>query len=209
MLADEVDRVVGVDTHLGPHTLALIADPGGSAPAPTVAGATHAATRRRSGLPRRVTAANPASAQGRLQTPTVGYIDQMRTRASIVVCLVALTTVCATTLASAVSAGQSTPVATLHAEVHALQSGSARSYYALLSPSFRKHCPYSAFSPEDQERQLRGTTLRVLGQRVVGSKAYVTYEFLRGGSILAKASGDLYVKVGNKWFDEADKYTTC
>ena len=52
-------------------------------------------------------------------------------------------------------------------------------------------------------------TLRVLGRRIEGSKACVTYQFLRDGSTLAQANCDLYVEVDDKWFDEADKYTTC
>ena|SRR5260221_6869277 len=108
-------------------------------------------------------------------------------------------------------ASQATPVGTLRAEVHLLQRGNLSSYYALLSPMFHKTCPFKTFRPTGQkeEQQLRGATLRVLGQRVLGSKAYLTYEFLRGGVVLGKATGDLYVKVGKNWFDEIDKYTTC
>ena len=81
----------------------------------------------------------------------------------------------------------------------------------LLSPKFQRTCAFKAFLPtgRQEEQQLHGATLRVLADRATGSDAYLTYEFLRGGLVLGKATGDLYVKVGSKWFDELDKYTTC
>jgi hypothetical protein len=95
--------------------------------------------------------------------------------------------------------------------VHFLQRGELASYYALLSPTFRRTCPYATFRPlgRQEERQLRGASLRVLGERIDGSKAHLTYEFVRGGVVLGKATGDLYVQVRGRWFDEVDKYTTC
>jgi hypothetical protein len=114
-------------------------------------------------------------------------------------------------LAASATATQATPVGTLRAEVRDLQSKDLTSYYALLSPRFHRTCTFQAFLPtgRQEEQQLRGATLRVLADRVSGSKAYLTYEFLRGGVVLGKATGDLYVEVGSKWFDELDKYTTC
>jgi hypothetical protein len=102
-------------------------------------------------------------------------------------------------------------VGTLRAEVRDLQAGNLTSYYALLSPRFHRACTYKAFLPtgRQEEEQLRGATLRVLGDRVAGSSAYLTYEFLRSGVVLGKATGDLYVKIGGEWFDELDRYTTC
>src|SRR5438093_500675 len=71
------------------------------------------------------------------------------------------------------------------------------SYYALLSPKFHRACALKTFLPtgRQEEQQLRGATLRVPADRVSGSNAYLTYEFLRGGVVLGKATGDLYIKV--------------
>jgi hypothetical protein len=48
-----------------------------------------------------------------------------------------------------------------------------------------------------------------LGARTEGAKAFLSYEFVRRGAVLGKATGDLYVEVRGPWFDEVDKYTTC
>jgi hypothetical protein len=50
-------------------------------------------------------------------------------------------------LATPSVAGQSTPLATLRAEVRYLQGGDLASYYALLSPTFRKSCSFAMFLP--------------------------------------------------------------
>ena len=49
MLADEVDYVVGVDTHRDEHVLAVVAAPTGAVVAQRSVAATRAATRRRVG----------------------------------------------------------------------------------------------------------------------------------------------------------------
>ena len=86
-------------------------------------------------------------------------------------------------VATSASATQATPVGTLRTEVRDLQNGNLTSYYALLSPKFQRTCAFKAFLPtgRQEEQQLHGATLRVLADRVTGSDAYLTYEFLRGG----------------------------
>jgi hypothetical protein len=119
--------------------------------------------------------------------------------------------VAAVTVVTPSGANQATPVGTLRAEVRSLQAGALASYYALLSPAFHKKCSFATFRPDGrkEEQALRGASLRILGDRIVGTKAYLTYEFLRGGVVLGKATDDLYVKIGASWFDEIDRYTTC
>ena len=67
MLADEVDYVIGVDTHRDQHTLAVVAAPTGAVVAQTVGGArTRAATRRRCASR---TSTRAAFASGRSRAP--------------------------------------------------------------------------------------------------------------------------------------------
>jgi hypothetical protein len=113
--------------------------------------------------------------------------------------------------ASASVRGQWSPAATLRAEVRLLQRGDLRDDYALLSPFYRATCPLATFLRGGRGAQQRfgGLSLRVLAVRIDGTKAYLTYEFLRDGVALGKATGDVFVNVEGKWFDDVDKYTNC
>ena len=60
-----------------------------------------------------------------------------------------------------------------------------------------------------QRRQLGNASVHVLRVRVVGSKAYLDYAFVRAGTVLATIKGDVYVRVRGTWLDELDGYTNC
>jgi hypothetical protein len=137
--------------------------------------------------------------------------DELKRRDVVLSAALAASALLSVTPASASGLGQSSPAATLRTEMRLIHLGDFRSYYELFSPTFRATCPLAAFLRFDRGVQQRfsGLSLRILAVRIDGSKASLTYEFLHDGVAVGKLTGDVYVKVDGKWYDEVDKYTRC
>lgn len=90
-------------------------------------------------------------------------------------------------------------------------------YVTTYTPNFRMRCPWPTY--------LRGQTAlkRHLGSRfslrhvrvqmLSARRALVAYQFVRAnGQLLGSVTfrdGDLYVKVGGRWYDEYDRVSVC
>jgi hypothetical protein len=98
-----------------------------------------------------------------------------------------------------------------------MKQGRWRQMYATYTPRYRARCPYSQFVQNGrQSRALLGPNFRLdriqVRIRPGGRQALVSYRFVRNGRPLATVRfdhGDLYAKIGNRWFDEFDRVSAC
>ncbi len=113
--------------------------------------------------------------------------------------------------AAAGADGGASPADVIRLEDSFTRTGKFAQLYRLFTPRFRATCPYATFAEPAKNHRftLQGVRYRIVGQRVTGTKAYVHWQYLRRDLVVADIVGDLYVKIGGRWFDEVDKVTQC
>jgi hypothetical protein len=98
-----------------------------------------------------------------------------------------------------------------------MKQGKWRQMYATFTPRYRARCPFATFVRHGQQsRVLLGSSFRVdriqVRVRPGGRQALAAYRFVRNGRPLAAvrfSHGDVYAKIGNRWFDEFDRVSSC
>ena len=109
------------------------------------------------------------------------------------------------------SSGGTTAVAVLKAEATYLNAREWRPYYALMGPRFRAECNYKTFVARNASvrKQITRATIKMISSRVVGTRAYLTYETFAPPVQPFVTKNDLFVKVAERWYDELDAVTSC
>lgn len=106
-----------------------------------------------------------------------------------------------------------TPQATLAAQNAAYNAKQWRALYATYTPKFRTACSYVKWmtSAVEFRTKVGPFTLRVTSARISGSKAYLKYEYVQNGKVIASVgkATDTYVRINGRWYDELDAITTC
>ncbi|TML84468.1 MAG: hypothetical protein E6G08_17355 [Actinobacteria bacterium] len=90
-------------------------------------------------------------------------------------------------------------------ETALFNAGSWRALYALYTPSFRAKCAFGVWSAANRQfrRQTGPVTTANITVRVTGNRALANYVIKsRTGKVLARAKGDVYLKIGGRWLDE-------
>jgi hypothetical protein len=90
-------------------------------------------------------------------------------------------------------------------------------YNATYTARFRARCPYARFVRNGRQvRAILGPNFRVdriqIRVRPGGRQAVAAYRFVRNGRPLVSvrfSDGDVYAKIGNRWFDEHDRVSAC
>lgn len=102
----------------------------------------------------------------------------------------------------------------LHQQLALLKQGKFRQMYALTTPGFRRRCPYPRFLRGAREaRRKLGPNSQVDRIRVdfkTRRRAVVEYRFLKNRKPflwVRFSKGDLYTKLGTRWYDEYDRVT--
>lgn len=98
-----------------------------------------------------------------------------------------------------------------------MKQGKWREMYATYTARYRAQCPYSRFVQNGrQARALLGPNFRVdriqVRVRAGGRRALAAYRFVVDGRPVAAvrfSHGDVYAKIGNRWFDEVDPVSAC
>jgi hypothetical protein len=92
-----------------------------------------------------------------------------------------------------------------------IRQGEWRALYALTTPRMRSRCPYPRYRQLMQaNRRLLGTNFRIDRIRVrfrASTRAVVAYRVVRPGKQAISvpfSAGDLYAKIGSRWYDEYD-----
>jgi hypothetical protein len=125
--------------------------------------------------------------------------------------VIVIAAVAASAAVAATPISQATPVATLRSEDALSRTGQTKRLWALFTPRFHRQCPYAKFAvlQQKQAKILKQLKLRVTGSRVVGARAYVSYRYLLGTKVAVTVTGDVFVKIRGRWFDELDHSTRC
>jgi hypothetical protein len=123
----------------------------------------------------------------------------------------AVLVVAGTLVGAAGAKGGASALEVLKLQDSLIRSGKFTQLYQLFTPRFQASCPYATFAAQatKNKQAIAPTTLKVLGSRVAGTKAYLSYEYLQGSKVLGTVKDDLYVQIGGRWFDEVDKNTHC
>ena len=134
----------------------------------------------------------------------------MRTAGRALAVATALAAIAAAPALASIAA-PATPIAVLRLQDQYLRAGKFRPLYALFTARFRSACPYAKFvrTARQNRAALQGVRIVVDGQRIQGTRALVNYRYVHRGKVLATVRGDVYVRVGGRWYDERDRYTTC
>jgi hypothetical protein len=103
------------------------------------------------------------------------------------------------------------PGATLALELRYTVKGELEKLYALYGPKFHRACPFERFKDlaSDQEQALKGATLTIREQRIVGPNAFLSYRITKFNTTIADVEDDLFVQIDGRWLDELDAATTC
>jgi hypothetical protein len=126
-------------------------------------------------------------------------------RASQAIFLAAVVGVLAAPGAAAPRADADTVKALLQRETTLFNAGSWKALYALYTPSFRAKCKFAAWSAANRQfrKQAGPVTTANVTVRVTGRRALASYVIkAKSGNTLARAKGDVYVKIGGRWLDE-------
>jgi hypothetical protein len=97
------------------------------------------------------------------------------------------------------------------------KQGRWQAMYRLYTPRYRARCPFARFV--DDQRSVRrelGTrfSFRGVRVRVRGTRATIAYRAVSSssGRTIAEvtfADGDIYVRLGGRWYDEYDRVSEC
>jgi hypothetical protein len=95
------------------------------------------------------------------------------------------------------------------------KQGRWQAMYRLYTPRYRARCPFARFV--DDQRSVRrelGTrfSFRGVRVRVRGTRATIAYRAVTSGRTIAAvtfADGDIYVRLGRRWYDEYDRVSEC
>jgi hypothetical protein len=123
-------------------------------------------------------------------------------------CACALT---APALAAAPPLAGASAVATLRAQNTAFNNRNFAGVWSAYTANYKAKCgPYSKWVKDitATRNQVPGPlTTRITGNKVVGAKAFLAYQLIAGGKVIAtiKASSpDVYVRINGRWYDEYD-----
>ena len=104
--------------------------------------------------------------------------------------------------------------ALLHKQLTLVQQGKFRQLYALTTAALRRRCPYARFVRGAREvRRAIGPNSnvdRILVDFKANRRAVVQYRFLKNRKPFIRvrfSDGDLYTKLGTRWYDEYDAVT--
>ena len=130
---------------------------------------------------------------------------------SAVLALLVFASAGAAVAGAATSSGGATPVATLKQEAVDLNARNWKPYYGLMSPRFRATCDYSTFVARNVEvrNQISKASIKMISTRVVGSRAYLSYQTMAPPLKPFVTRNDLFVKISGRWYDDLDAVTTC
>jgi hypothetical protein len=118
----------------------------------------------------------------------------------------------ATPAAAIPRSGADTPSRLLFKQARLFKQANFQAMYATYTPNFRKRCPWRKFlRGQAQARQVLGVHFTLRGVRVrlaTSRRALLAYRFVTERGQIS-ITGDLYVKMGNAWYDEYDRVTSC
>lgn len=107
------------------------------------------------------------------------------------------------------------PVATLQAENAAFNQRNWQALYSAYTARYKAKCPYGKFAREYaaiRKQFPAGVTTRVKSTRVVGSKAYLVYSIISGGTVVGTTPNghpDVFTRINGLWFDEYEGSSVC
>ncbi len=155
----------------------------------------------------------------RIGTPRLGGIAAVTTLVALALCAVAIA--CSSGAPTLAPTSTLEPDATVirqlvEREFMQLRERDWRGVYENYSPSFRAACPYAAFE-QFELSSISGIdparmTVSDVRVRVEGDQAYVTYIYEydgQGVSTIDASAPDVFVKVGERWYDEIDTHVEC
>jgi hypothetical protein len=100
----------------------------------------------------------------------------------------------------------------LHTQLTLLKQGKFRKLYALTTPAFRRRCPYPRYLSRAREirRKLGPNSLvdRIRVDFKTRRRAIVEYRYLKNRRPflwVRFSRGDVYAKLGTRWYDEYDR----
>jgi hypothetical protein len=107
--------------------------------------------------------------------------------------------------------GGTSAVAVLKAEAAYLNAREWRPYYGLMGPRFRAACNYRTFVARNASvrKEITRATIKMISSRVVGTRAYLTYETFAPPVQPFVTKNDLFVRIAGRWYDELDAVTSC
>jgi hypothetical protein len=96
------------------------------------------------------------------------------------------------------------------------KQGRWQAMYRLYSPRYRARCPFARFVDDQRSvRQELGTrfSFRDVRVRVRGTRATIAYRGVTSNgrtiAVVTFADGDIYVRLGGRWYDEYDPVSEC
>ena len=106
------------------------------------------------------------------------------------------------------------PVSLLKLQTELLKQRRWADLYQSYSPRFRRQCPFAPWRAELDAAWPQVRTANTVGIRATirGNRARVTYRLVLAGKVVDRAtaaSPDIYVRIGNRWYDELDGHTGC
>jgi hypothetical protein len=138
-------------------------------------------------------------------------------RRIVVIGLTLLTAIAAAGSGHASSATDAAEVrAVVDRQTRLFKQGRWQALYRLYTPRYRARCPFARFV--DDLRSVRrelGTrfSFRDVRVRVRGTRATIAYRAVtssgRTVAAVTFADGDVYVRLGGRWYDEYDPVSAC
>jgi hypothetical protein len=138
-------------------------------------------------------------------------------RRIVLVGLIPLTAIAAAGSGQASSATDAAEVrAVFDQQTRLFKQGRWKAMYRLYTPRYRARCPFARFV--DDQRSVRrelGTrfSFRDVRVRVRGTRATIAYRGVtssgRTVATVTFADGDIYVRLGGRWYDEYDPVSEC
>jgi hypothetical protein len=138
-------------------------------------------------------------------------------RRIVLIGLIPLTAIATTGSGHASSATDASEVrAVFDQQTRLFKQGRWQAMYRLYTPRYRARCPFARFVDDQRSvRRMLGTRFSFRGfrVRVRGTRATIAYRAVTssGRTIAAVtfADGDLYVRLGGRWYDEYDPVSEC
>lgn len=96
-----------------------------------------------------------------------------------------------------------------HRQAQAFQHREFVAVWRTLSPRYQTACgPRSAWLARQKDNWTPGLSFSLISVRVAGAVATIRYEWRVDGRTYSY-SGDRYVRIGGRWFDDLDALSGC
>jgi hypothetical protein len=107
-----------------------------------------------------------------------------------------------------------TPRGALLNQIRLFNAGNWPALYRTFTRRVRARCPYRTFVAQAREGRANVGRLGVRNIRVrrTGNRAALTYQNTARGVVfltVTRRHPDIYVRIGDRWYDEVDSVTSC